>query len=546
MVIQQKMEEEDIISLHQAFEKARPRSVKGDLLISSLNALYEETLKNFEKLIRRPDGSRIYQLLFRRGNKELRDKLLKQLEPYFFEISTKIYSNYIMKTIIKKGNADNRAFVFNRLKGKFDVMLGHTIGKNIVELIYEKATIQQKNQMMMDFFGDEWKKSKKVLTFEEICNINEKKKKLATEALFKNVKKAIEKQAGNLRVTQKLMVLLGKDCPERLNEFTTDFKQFAFTFEGSQAAIMMFMNANQKDIRIALKLIEDVPRVDVITGKVNVEDGNQAEEEQLEFEEEEEEEEAAEENQEEEAALVPSTKTGTLAVDGFGWRVLACAISHLDCNDNDNFKVIQEEIVPSLLQDWEFIRESTPGLRLMVRLITSVPSVFQGINYMKDTVNDKLKELIISTFLQHVIDDVEILGKTADGSLFASKILEYLKEKDNKSFQNLLNSIITENHITDKVLHKMVRKAIQVIGGAAAEKATEIIKSYGISKVLETPGAWVIFELNLNNKSLEKEVVEIIKKGKFNGKAIEKILNPESAFVKKPQKNGKKNGKKNH
>ena len=76
MVIQQKMEEEDIISLHQAFEKARPRSVKGDLLISSLNALYEETLKNFEKLIRRPDGSRIYQLLFRRGNKELRDKLL--------------------------------------------------------------------------------------------------------------------------------------------------------------------------------------------------------------------------------------------------------------------------------------------------------------------------------------------------------------------------------------------------------------------------------------------------------------------------------------
>lgn len=532
------MEESDVVSLHQAFEKARPRSVKGDELIAALNALYDETLKNFEKLIRRPDGSRICQLLFRRGNKELREKLLLQLEPYFFEISTKIYSNYIMKTILKKGNAENREFVFNRLKGKFDAMLGHTIGKNIVELIYEKATIQQKNTMMMDFFGDEWKKSKKLLTFDEICGINEKKKKLAIEALFKNVKKAIEKQAGTLRVTQKLMVLLGRAAPEKLNEFTTDFKQFSYTFEGSQAAIMMFMNASQKDIKIALKLIEDVPRVDVITGQAPGEAVNQEEEEQFELEEEEEEE-AAEEKQEEESAY-PSTKTGSLAVDTFAWKVLSCAISHLDLSNEENFKVVEDEIIPSLLQDWEFIRESTPGLRLMVRLIAVVPSIFQSINYMKDTVNGKLKDLVISTFLKHVIEDVEILGKTADGSLFAAKILESLKDKDSKSFQTLLNTIVTDSHITDKILHKMVRKTIQVIGGPAMEKATEIIKSLGIANVLETAGSWVIYELTLHDKSFAKEVVDIINNGSFSGPGVQKILNPETDAVRKPQRNGRR------
>ncbi|KAH0784948.1 protein penguin [Histomonas meleagridis] len=528
------MEEDEVVALHHLFEAARPKSVKGEQLEEALEALYNEALKNFQKLLKRPDGSRIFQLIFRRGKDKLRTKFLEELKPYIYEAATVKYSKYIIITIIKRGNAKQRGFIFDNLKGKFDLMLSHLVGRDVLEVLYENTTAEQKNRMMLDFFGPEWKNSKVIKTFDEICEAGGTTKTAAITSLTNCVKKAIDKQCGHLRITQKLMMLLGKQSPEALRQFATDFKEFAFTNEGSQVAIIALNQAKDNEVRIALKLIEDVPRVTVIQDQ-----GKEAGGEEGEVNEEEDVEDVDDDEMEEDKAEpteVPSTKTAAIAIDHFGWRTLSCAISHLK-----DLQVLKDEIFPNLIQDWAFIKSSQFSHKVLLRLISVVPSVFNGLQFQEETVNDDVVELTVDTFLPYVIRDIDSFGMNQDGSTFAATMLNILKGR--KEFGQLLDAIITEEHIVDKVLHKLVKKTIQIVGAEAADKALEKIESVGLGDVLKTPGAWIVVELARNDKDLENRAKEIIKTEKIEGPAIQKIIHPSNteAPVKPKRRNIRRN-----
>lgn len=96
-----KGDELDVAALHRLFEVARPKALTGDPLQSALTSLYEFSLPHLERIFKRPDGARILQLVFRRGDPFLRARVLADLTPHLWAIATTQYSYHILLSVIR-------------------------------------------------------------------------------------------------------------------------------------------------------------------------------------------------------------------------------------------------------------------------------------------------------------------------------------------------------------------------------------------------------------------------------------------------------------
>ena len=519
------MDAEKISSLRHLYEVARPKKLTGEARDKAVRALLEACEPDFAKLFKRPDGSRFIQLIFRRGNEEIRTKLFEALTPVLFEIATTRYSFHIFESIVKNGSAKNIEALVLALKGNYDSMLSHAIGMKMLALLYDRAKSEQRLLMFMDFFGPAWKSSKTIKTFAEICSQGGTVRSSAIECLRKCLDHACDKGAAQFSITHELISILGQEQPDALGHFVLYMKDLAFTRTGSELAIRCIKVAKKNEIMVTLKILDEVRKEPVQPLQVV---GQVADAEDIDEEEEEEEEEEAQENEEgaqEEQIQDASTNTAKMAIDQWGWRVLSCAVSWLDDLD-----VVRDEVLPNLMQDWSVIRGSKFGMRVLLRMVKLAPSVFRGMDFQRSFVHESLLDVAVPVLMERVVQDMkdmelrEVIGGTPDGSKLVVALLSVCEGKP--EFDELAESVFNADNVVHKFLHKMVKTAIQSDLKEAKALALKAVNEVGLEEVLNSPGAWVVAELVRSDKKLATKAKALIKKKKIEGPAIVAITNP--------------------
>lgn len=542
--IQKKIEDEDVNQLHHLCEAAKPRNVKGDKRAKALQELYDYTKEKFDVLWKRNDGSRAFQILVLRGDEKLRNQLITDFEKILFDAATTRYSCHIVNRMILKGNSAQRDRIFKILKGRFDELLSHKIGHKVLETLYDHSNSEQKSLLLLDFYGPQWKRQKTPISFENICKQGKSIRNAAITNLSNNIRRVLNKNLGYLKLTQRLLFILSQAEPSALGQFAVDFKDYCYSVDGLQAAIIAIQNAKQDDIKASLILIEPKQRKSVLIGAGEDEIAPPATANQ---DEEEEEEEAVEdfgEEEEENQNCQPTKKkaksdgetelgavTASIANDQYGWRALCCAISY-----NTDINVIKDEVIPNIFDQWENICNNKWALQLLIRLISVQQSVFHDLSFQKDKLNEELKSLVLPILAEHALESIDTLGPLDEGRYLVATIMKNLV--DNALFSQFANAVFTKENVVDKIMHKLVRSCIQVIGAKAADVALKTINKVGIEEVLKTPGAWIVKELISTGRygEFETQVKNILKEHKFEGKAIDSILNPVADKAEKPKR----------
>lgn len=556
------MEEADRTHLNQLIRAASPGSVKGDRLTKALKELYDfvarfnpstkEANPKFDKLWKRPDGSRAFQLLFRRGDENLRNQLIDDFSTILFDVATLRYSYHIVISMIKNSNSVQRNRIFTIFKGNFDKLLLHKIGARVIDALYQNTNQQQKLLMYLDFYGEYWKKQKEPMTLADISKQDKAGK--AVENLRNNLEHIIGKN-GHLKLTHNLLLILGQVSPAKLGTLAYEFSKYCFSCNGSQAAIIAIQNAQPNDIKSGLSIIEPNLRKSVFGGSAP----NVAAPEESAVAEEEEEEEMFEEGEnfneegenynedgenyneeggnygeaEIDSSSVQTNNTTQLALDNFAWRALSCAISY-----NTDLAVIQNEVLPNLLDYWDVLCTNKNALQLLLRLISIQPSVFHDLTFQKPELNQEVKQFVMTHIHQLVLNSIPTLSLLPEGSrFFATYMAELVQDP---SFGPLAEIVFTKENVVDKVAHKLIRMCVKVVGKEAADLALDTINEIGVGEVLKTPGAWIIKELLTDhpNKKFENKVKAAIKDQKIEGPAIESILGSNDKPA-KPKKKGK-------
>lgn len=544
------MEPEQITELHQLYEAAKPKNQPADVAKKHLVDLYDKVQPNFEKLMKRPDTSRILQLIFRRGDEEIRTKFLTDFIPLAELAATTKHSEYIFQTVVKHGAAKNINQLYEGLIGKFHVLFSHKKGLVCLDLLYQHLNLEQKKRVFLDLYGKDFRKPREILTLKEICDKGGPQRKSALEATKAHLFKALDKNGGKLKIVQRLLLTLLEINKDYCNDFCSYIHEIAFSSEGSEAAVIIIKNSKPKTISAALRLMEEKENKPVIPKPgqpAAAEEEEEADEEDKNEGDANEEEEVGEEGGEkkeelteaeikklEEIAAQPTSKASEMALDKFAFVVLSCAISYL----HNEISVVQTEVLPNLLQDWELLKKSVYGLRVLLRIIKPVPSVYRSLEYQRDSVDEGLVDIAVPLLMNVVITDIKEVGLIPDGTKLALAILAHLQGKD--EFDQLANVIFTEENIVDKVMNKMIRGALQNNIKPCAQICTDLINNIGMSTVLKTPGAWVVVELCQKHKAMLKEAKKAIKQDHIEGKAIDSLLHPRQEDVgpkrKEPQR----------
>jgi hypothetical protein len=502
-------DELDVAALHRLFEVARPKTLTGDALQSALTALYESTLPHLERILKRPDGARVLQLVFRRGDASLRARVLADLTPHLWIIATTQYSYHIMDSILKHSPVTTISFLVQQFIGKFDLLLAHGVGMRVADGLWNHAPRAQHSLILCDFYGSKWKNQGE--SFSAICGKGATDRRAAIDALTKNLTKAADKGAGRYGLTHKLLSVLAEADPAVLPQFVIYLKDFAFGSLGSELMIAGITKAKPAEVFVSLKLLEDA-------GEPHPQGGD-----------------AEEDADEAGEARVPRTTAGRLAADAWGWRVLSCAISFLE-----DVAVVTSEVLPNLVRDWPLLRDSPHALKLFLRLVSAVPSVFRGLDFQRREVNAALAAAAAPLLTPHAVADAATLGLFPDGSRLVVALMAAARGTD--AFQQLTNAVFVDSNLVDPALHKLVR-AVVAGGLVETEFVHAAIERVGLGVVLRSPGAWIIAEMVKTEREFGESVRALIEAEGIAGKAIEAILNPRTDIEfdrRKPFRRGKR------
>ena len=506
--------EEHISTLHKFYETVKPNSLIGEELKTELNNLFEFIKPNFLDFIKKPDGSRVYQVLYRKADEKLRGLFLDIFLPHIYEASISKYQYHVVLCIIKRSNKDQRTRVYESLLGNYEKLLKHRIGILIVEELFDHLNSHQKNRLLFDFYGPNRDKFnlEKLNTFKDLCKIGSTERIVSIKHLKNLLEISCDKNLGKYKIIQKLILILGEEDMSSLGSFIVHINDLSFSPDGSEVAIKCIIKAKQNEIKGAIKLIEPHERKNMI----NIIEEDKPDNEGEDIEEEDQGEE--EDNKEPEIIL---NNTSKLATDKNAWRVLSCAISYLD-----DPTVVIEEIIPNLLDFWDHIYNNEYLLKVFLRMLTTVDSVYRSLNFQRNFVNEELIDITSKTLIEKVINNLTEICSKPDGSRLIVELLKVSQKND--SFEKLFNSLFIKDFIIDKIMHKVIKLTIKTNEKKFIKKTNELINEIGLENVLKTPGAWIIESLTINDSKLLNNVKKIIEKNKIEGKAIEAILNPKT------------------
>ena len=185
-------------------------------------------------------------------------------------------------------------------------------------------------------------------------------------------------------------------------------------------------------------------------------------------------------------------------------------------------------IVANLFQYWEQIKGSEYAQKVIYRMLTVTPSVYEGIPFQPDEINEELAKMVTERLVELIPESVSDLAKYPQGSGIIIEVLRRTEETED--FDKIFNAVFTLDMVKDRIGNKLIKSAIQKLGSRCQETVKEFVKDdKELLEVLHTPGSYVIAELCLNDKNLLKRATNLIKKNKLEEKGgIQAILSPKS------------------
>jgi len=500
-----------IAQLHKHYEAIRPKALIGEDLKRELNNLFEFIKESFNDHIKRPDGSRVYQALYRRADAELRTKFLELFIPIIIEASMTKYQYHVVLCVIKHSNKEQRNLLFEKMIGNLGKLIKHRIGILIVDELYDHANSTQKARILFDFYGPHKDKydSNSLTTFADLCKLSPKVREESIKYLQGILEVACDKNLGKYRIIQKMILNLGQEDLSMFGHFIIHLNDFAFSPDGAEVAIRCIINAKQSAIRGAIKFIEPHERKNMPLSAIEEDDHPDNEEEE------------GNESDQKAPEEVQMNNTCKMACDANGWRVLACAVSYLD----DPAAVI-EEVIPNLMDYWGNIASNEYALSLISSFLIPSKQTYRSLQFLRSFVNETLEDNVSESIFEKVCGSIDTLCTFSDGSRIVVHLLKAYSKTDR--FNQLADIVFSHKNILDKVLHKVIKLAVQSGEKPLIKRVETLVHEVGVEAILPTPGAWVIEALSSINKKIRENAIRIINQNKIEGKAIQAILDPKS------------------
>lgn len=238
-----------------------PKEVR-DKLCDEVWSLCEGVLGD---LVLKHDASRVVQTLVKYSSKERRDKISKELKPYYYKLATSAYGKFLLIKLLHYGSKESRGLVIKELHGKLRKLMRHREGAYVVEdLFVLYATAKQRNLMIREFWGSQYayfpdeNDTRNVI---EVCAESAEKKKLIAGNLFGTIKASVEKGSIGFQILHAAMreyvqIFEGQEVRDFIELVTEQFAELVHTPEGCEVACTVLAKATAKERKSLLKSLK--------------------------------------------------------------------------------------------------------------------------------------------------------------------------------------------------------------------------------------------------------------------------------------------------
>ena len=228
--------------------------------------LCDETWKLCEgvigDLVLKHDASRVVQTLVKFSDKERRDKISKELEPYYYKLATSAYGKYLLVKLLHYGSKESRAGIIKSLHGKFRKLLKHKEGAYVLEDMFVLyATSEQQKSILREFWGSQFaffNEGNEKVSIQEACAKSPEQRRIIMRNLAETIKGSVEKGSTGFQVLHAVMkeyveVFEGEEVRDFIDLVKDQVAEMVHTPQGSYVACIVMAKADPKERKAILK-----------------------------------------------------------------------------------------------------------------------------------------------------------------------------------------------------------------------------------------------------------------------------------------------------
>lgn len=259
----------EVERIKQLWEKLRVRNppVPKDVR----KKLCDETWKLCEgvigDLVLKHDASRVVQTLVKFSDRERRDKICKELEPYYYKLATSAYGKYLLIKLLKYGSVKSRALILHSLHGKFRKLLTHREGAYVLDDTFSiYATPEQQQQILREFWGAKYAlfegESDDKRSIEEVCAESPEERRIIARNLGLTIKTSVEKGSTGFQILHAVMqqyvkIFEGDEVRDFIDLLKDQVAEMVHTPQGADVACTILARSNAKERKTILKGLKE-------------------------------------------------------------------------------------------------------------------------------------------------------------------------------------------------------------------------------------------------------------------------------------------------
>ena len=227
-----------------------------------IDKLIEMIIGNFVTFVRRHDTVRLIETIIQHANEKQRNQIFDELKDDIIELSKLKYGKFFVLKMLKYGNAKQKQQIVSSFYGHVTNLLNHACASTVLETIYnDYANLEQRNQLIQEYFGSEFKFFKDQETGnlkDAIKKLDEDKKEKVMNHFKDQLNKLSTKIATNFSMTHCLYREFFKNAKqEDRNELAQSLAEkvieILHTKDGSRVALQVLWNGSAKERKIIIK-----------------------------------------------------------------------------------------------------------------------------------------------------------------------------------------------------------------------------------------------------------------------------------------------------
>ncbi len=188
------------VEVKKMWETLRREDCQPEERTRLTDSLHKEVKGKLMKLLFAHDTVRPLECLVALGSDKIREDLFGEVKDCLVSVAKAPYGHFFLVKLLKYGSKDQRAAIFKTFQGRVADLTRHKVANNIVESLFnEYANAQQRNHMLQEFCGPEFRAFKEddVRTVAQLIEKHPMKKKDIVRHLGDNVNTLVQKGCYN-------------------------------------------------------------------------------------------------------------------------------------------------------------------------------------------------------------------------------------------------------------------------------------------------------------------------------------------------------------